>query len=563
MSLFSHGFRVRWQAGTNLPQSPGGIIMRMLAVTRRSKTIFILSLLLLAVSATLDAQSGTKGRIRKRTHRIFAAQTGPDQVTLAWDEVPGTMEYNIYLPDPNNPGPPAPGSRPTMSLSGSGRRAIVTGVRRMADGAYLEALGQGEVLYRGTFNAIARAPLARPTPPATVQARETGETEVSLTWSTVPGATAYMLSRAVGGSGWQMLCDVCPPSGDFVDTDATPGLEHTYTVAAIFPLGISTRTSSNTLTVGAAQLAAATASAPPAVWDKPMSSGTPVPGTDADNTNVGASTGTPTNVTPTGTTTPGTGTTTPSTGSNADPCTPVVVPKTGIATIFTKPMSSGTPVAGTDADNTNVGASAGTPTTGSTGGCPTGTGSGGTGTGTGTGTSTGGTGAGTNTGGTGTGTSTGSTPGGMPAGSGTTVQPVGGSGPVHGATPVTATPTAASCKLDYQRADNMWAAFGRPDGLLGVESISLPNGQAKVFVTDWAYEKQRNDGANYYGSHLRVATNPGTGIVQLRLKNPVSAMFGKFGAVAVARLGAPGWLVMQPGDRAEFKDDLMEVHCGQ
>jgi hypothetical protein len=26
-----------------------------------------------------------------------AAQSGPDQVTLAWDSIPGTMEYRIYL----------------------------------------------------------------------------------------------------------------------------------------------------------------------------------------------------------------------------------------------------------------------------------------------------------------------------------------------------------------------------------------------------------------------------------------------------------------------------------
>ncbi len=455
--------------------------MKTPAVTQRAKTILILSMLLLAVGGSLAAQSGTKDRVRKRAHRIFAAQTGPDQVTLAWDEVPGTTEYRIYLPAADKPGPPAPGSRPTMSFSGSGRLAIVTGVSRMASGAYLEALGQGEVLYRGTFNAITRAPLAPPTAPAAVQARETGETEVTLSWNPVPGATSYMIGRAVGGSGLHMLCDVCPPSGEFVDTTATPGLEHIYTVAAIFPLGISTRTMSNRLTVGAAQLAAATASATPAVWDKPM--------------------------------------------------------------------STGTPVSVTDANDSNVGASAGTPTTGSTG-CTTDTG---------TGTSTGGTG-------TGTGTPAGWTPGGMPTGSGTTVQPVGGSGPVHSATPVTGTPTtpaASSCKLDYQRADNMWADIGRPDGFLGVESISLPNGQAKVFVTDWAYEKQRNDGVNYYGSHLRVANNPGTGIVKLRLKNPASAMFGKIGAALASRLGAPGWLIMKPGDRAEFKDDLMEVHCGQ
>src|SRR3954447_17695445 len=70
--------------------------------------------------------------------------------------------------------------------------------------------------------------------------------------------------------------------------------------------------------------------------------------------------------------------------------------------------------------------------------------------------------------------------------------------------------TAQSCVLEYQRADNMWAAFGRPDGALGKETITLAPGASRVFVTDWKYEKPRNDGTNFYGSHLRVARNTGS-----------------------------------------------------
>ena len=69
---------------------------------------------------------------------------------------------------------------------------------------------------------------------------------------------------------------------------------------------------------------------------------------------------------------------------------------------------------------------------------------------------------------------------------------------------------AQSCILEYHRADNMWAAFGRPDGNLGAETITLSPGASRVFVTDWKYEKTRNDGTNFYGSHLRTATNRGT-----------------------------------------------------
>ena len=68
---------------------------------------------------------------------------------------------------------------------------------------------------------------------------------------------------------------------------------------------------------------------------------------------------------------------------------------------------------------------------------------------------------------------------------------------------------AQSCALEYSRADNMWAGWGSPGGSLGAETITLEPGQKRVFVTDWAYEKKRNDGTNYYGSHLRYAVNRG------------------------------------------------------
>ena len=68
-------------------------------------------------------------------------------------------------------------------------------------------------------------------------------------------------------------------------------------------------------------------------------------------------------------------------------------------------------------------------------------------------------------------------------------------------------------KLQYWRADNMWAAEGRPDGNLGMEEVTVQSGQKRVFITDWKYEKLRNDGTNYYGSHARKLLNPGPGDV--------------------------------------------------
>jgi hypothetical protein len=110
--------------------------------------------------------------------------------------------------------------------------------------------------------------------------------------------------------------------------------------------------------------------------------------------------------------------------------------------------------------------------------------------------------------------------------------------------------------LDYWRADNMWAAAGRPDGNLGQESITLEPGATRVFVTDWKYEKQRNDGTNYYGSHARRLRNSGSQPIDVKLNSLASiattirAMLGG---------GPTGFIRLKPGTTIDVKADLQEV----
>jgi hypothetical protein len=128
--------------------------------------------------------------------------------------------------------------------------------------------------------------------------------------------------------------------------------------------------------------------------------------------------------------------------------------------------------------------------------------------------------------------------------------------------------TAQVCTLEYRRADNMWANWGRADGYLGAETITLQPGQKKVFATDWAYEKQRNDGTNFYGSHLRLAVNRGTVPVQLRLRGPdhflklvrsmVRDALSPLKPTTIAKGSVPG---LHPGDTAQYRHDLAEVIC--
>ena len=80
---------------------------------------------------------------------------------------------------------------------------------------------------------------------------------------------------------------------------------------------------------------------------------------------------------------------------------------------------------------------------------------------------------------------------------------------------------AQSCTLEYRRADNMWANWGRPDGYLGSETITLQPGQKKIFATDWAYEKQRNDESVVKRAPRRPAA---AAAVNVRLRGPRQAI---------------------------------------
>ena len=117
--------------------------------------------------------------------------------------------------------------------------------------------------------------------------------------------------------------------------------------------------------------------------------------------------------------------------------------------------------------------------------------------------------------------------------------------------------SAQECRIEYQRADNMWAAPGRPDGQLGSETLTLKPGETKVFSTDWKFEKRRNDGTNYYGSHVRVLRNTGKVPVKISMGHNASAT-GISAQVVGQRLVGQ----LEPGQSAQqVRADLEEVSC--
>ena len=114
--------------------------------------------------------------------------------------------------------------------------------------------------------------------------------------------------------------------------------------------------------------------------------------------------------------------------------------------------------------------------------------------------------------------------------------------------------SVADCQLDYRRADNMWAPEGQPSASLGTETIGLAAGQKRVFITDWKYEKLRNDGATYYGSHLRIATN--------RSAHPMSLTVRGWVGDIITGMTLRTYPVGLPANTSkQFKADLVDVLC--
>ena len=117
-----------------------------------------------------------------------------------------------------------------------------------------------------------------------------------------------------------------------------------------------------------------------------------------------------------------------------------------------------------------------------------------------------------------------------------------------------ATPSAAQstaweyyCQISYYRADNMWGSKNDAYKSLGEESFRLNQGAVKDFVTDWKYEKKRNDGTTFYGSHARLLANHG---------NHSATFF-----LSQGPLLGPKQVVLPPNSSVEVRNDIISVVC--
>ena len=184
--------------------------------------------------------------------RMWAAQVDAGTIRLAWDELAGWNEYSIACEAGTRNQPPVQvvtvgkvrakdANEPPRRLSALVRTAGA-GVEHRC---FLEWRNAPKVAYsaRLPFNVVTSVAAggARPVAPARPTLRVTGPGEITLSWDAVPGATAYLIGRAVEPVGLRELCNFCPASTNYVDRHAQPGATYRYSLVAISPTGVSSR----------------------------------------------------------------------------------------------------------------------------------------------------------------------------------------------------------------------------------------------------------------------------------------------------------------------------------
>ena len=172
----------------------------------------------------------------------WAAQTTLREITLVWGAAPGATEYRLTGKD-------------FKRSVGQARRYVMPLQLRGSDTLlqyYVAAVdSKGRTSEKVPFNPVVPITVAlsnKVLPPDSVSAAETSPGEITVNWSPVEGATAYFIGRVVAPSGQHTLCSLCSNATTYVDRDVKAGAEHSYSVAAFTPAGITKKTMSNRIT---------------------------------------------------------------------------------------------------------------------------------------------------------------------------------------------------------------------------------------------------------------------------------------------------------------------------
>src|SRR3954451_817552 len=161
------------------------------------------------------------------------ATAGNGHVALTWNAVGGATSYNVKRSTTSGSGyttiasPASPSYDDTSAANGTTYYYVVT------------AVGTGGEMSHSSL--VAATPIGAPAAPTGVAATG-GDTQISLAWNSVAGATSYNVKRStISGSGYSTI--VSPATNSYTDTGLTNGTTYYYVITAVGTGGESSNSS--------------------------------------------------------------------------------------------------------------------------------------------------------------------------------------------------------------------------------------------------------------------------------------------------------------------------------
>jgi len=157
------------------------------------------------------------------------ATAGNAHVALTWNAVGGATSYNVKRSTTSGSGystiasPATTSYDDTSAANGTTYYYVISAVNTGVEGA--------------NSSEVSGTPAGAPAAPAGVSATG-GDTQISLAWNSVAGATSYNVKRSTtSGSGYSTIAS--PTTNSYPDTGLTNGTTYYYVITAVGPGGES------------------------------------------------------------------------------------------------------------------------------------------------------------------------------------------------------------------------------------------------------------------------------------------------------------------------------------
>jgi len=152
------------------------------------------------------------------------AVSGNTQATVTWDRVGPATSYALEIAE-------SPGGDAVRTVSASEASHTATGLTN--NQAYYFRVRANAPNLIATSSEVSAVPTAAlPLAPTDLQARA-GNTQISLQWDAVDGATGYQVYRRTPSGPWEPSPIATPAGCLFTDTGLVNGAAHIYNVAAV------------------------------------------------------------------------------------------------------------------------------------------------------------------------------------------------------------------------------------------------------------------------------------------------------------------------------------------